>query len=106
MVQSFVICDRVLRDRFADENSLISLLQEIKARDFPAEVRHVCFFAELTSGHGETVVSFEVVDADERRAPVISARMGVPSPIHSLCCRWPCRPWVPCSRSPATIAAG
>jgi hypothetical protein len=74
---SFFICDRVIKDAMSGQQSVIGIVTQVHTTKFPAVSPPVWIWAELTSGHGQTPLSIEIVDCDEKRDPVMRAEAVV-----------------------------
>ena len=61
---SAIICERVIFDKITGMPSLINIIQNINAPNYP--IRHwLVFFCELTNGHGDTNTKVRIVDAEQ-----------------------------------------
>lgn len=65
---SAIICDRVIFDKITSMPSLINIIQNINAPQYPIR-NSIVFFCELTNGHGITPTTVKLVNAkDEDKA--------------------------------------
>jgi hypothetical protein len=63
---SVVICDRVIFDRITGMPSIINIIQNINAPQYPVRHNQIIFFCEMTNGHGNTRLKIRLVDLDNQ----------------------------------------
>ena len=59
---SAIICDRVIFDRISGMPSIINIIQNINAPQYPVRHNQIIFFCEMTNGHGNTKIKIRLVD--------------------------------------------
>lgn len=64
IVLSIMTCGRVIFDKMTGLASVIDIVQNINAPHFPIR-QNICFFSEMTNGHGKCLVKVKVVKTDE-----------------------------------------
>jgi hypothetical protein len=62
---SAIICDRVIFDKITGMPTLVSIIQVMNAAKFPVRTHSLCFFCELTNGHGKTKTMIRLVDVEQ-----------------------------------------
>lgn len=62
---SAIICNRVIFDKVTGMASIIDIVQNINAQQFPVRCGQIVFFCEMTNGHGKTDSSIRLVDTQE-----------------------------------------
>ena len=63
---SEIICDRVIFDRITGMPSIINIIQNINAAQYPVRHNQIIFFCELTNGHGNTKLKIRLVDIENQ----------------------------------------
>ena len=63
---SVIICDRVIFDRITGMPSIINIIQNINASQYPVRHNQIIFFCEMTNGHGNTKLTIRLVDLDNQ----------------------------------------
>lgn len=64
IVLSILTCGRVIFDKMTGLASIVDIVSNINAPKFPIR-QNICFFCELTNGHGKCSVKLKVVKSDE-----------------------------------------
>jgi hypothetical protein len=62
---SAIACEKVIFDKITGNASLITIIHNINAPQFPVRCATLVFFCELTNGHGQTNVKIKLVDVDQ-----------------------------------------
>ena len=62
---SAIICENVIFDRLTSMPSIINILQNINAPEYPVRHNRMVFFCELTNGHGLTDMKIKLVDSQQ-----------------------------------------
>jgi hypothetical protein len=62
MLLSAIICERVIFDRITGMPSIINIIQNINAPQYPVRYPSLVFFCELTNGHGKTNTTIRLVE--------------------------------------------
>ena len=63
---SIIICDRVIFDRITGMPSVINIVQNINAPQYPVRHNQIMFFCELINGHGSTRLKVRLVDVENQ----------------------------------------
>ncbi|MFG0285745.1 MAG: DUF6941 family protein [Phycisphaerales bacterium JB039] len=78
IILSLIPCQKVIQNAQTGDYSIIETLAHIRATGFPCSLPLFAIFAEFTGGRGTLTLEFRVVDADDARAPVCTARTTGP----------------------------
>jgi hypothetical protein len=70
-VLSLLLCDQIITDRITGKQSLIGLFSVIHTLRFPTHHPQLAVFASLTGGHGTVNLTIRIVDANEKRPPLV-----------------------------------
>lgn len=62
IVLSGIVCDQVVVDPETRQVSIIDVVRTISAAEYPARHQRLCFFFELTDGHGEVDLTVKLVE--------------------------------------------
>ena len=62
---SAVICERDIFDKISGMPSLINIIQNVNAPQYPLRYPQLVFFCEMTNGHGTTTMKIRLVDVQE-----------------------------------------
>jgi len=73
-VLALLVCDQIITDRITGKQSLIGMFSVIHALRFPVTHHQLAVFASLTGGHGEVTLTIRVIDANEKRSPLVEGR--------------------------------
>ena len=73
---SAITCDRVIFDKFTGMPSLINIIQNINAPRYPIQ-NILCFFCELTNGHGKTMTKIRLVNTQKEDKPLFEQQGAV-----------------------------
>jgi hypothetical protein len=73
---SAIICDRVIFDKITSMPSLINIIQNINAPQFPIR-NSIVFFCELTNGHGVTPTTVRLVSTSDEDKPLFEQNGNV-----------------------------
>ena len=66
---SAVTCNRVIFDKITGMASIIDIVQNINATNFPVRCGQLVFFCEMTNGHGRTETRIRLISSeDEEKA--------------------------------------
>jgi hypothetical protein len=76
-VLSLIVCDQIIVDRMSGKTSLIGMFGHIGAERFPVRHPQLCVFASLTDGRGKAPLRISIVDANDKRPPVVSGQANV-----------------------------
>lgn len=74
VVLAMLICDQIITDRITGKQSLIGLFSKVHAPGFPATHPQLCVFVALTEGYGQNDLTLRIVDADDKRPPIVEGR--------------------------------
>jgi hypothetical protein len=69
-VLTFTLADRVIKDNFTGQWSAINVVTQLHAHGFPADIDGLHIFMEFSDGRGQTPIDWQIVDAEQERAPV------------------------------------
>lgn len=73
-VLALLICDQIITDRVTAKQSLIGMFSVIHTLRFPTHHPQLAVFASLTGGHGVVNLTIRIVDANERRPPLVQGQ--------------------------------
>jgi hypothetical protein len=62
---SAITCGRVIFDKVSGMPSIIDIVQNLNAQNYPARNAQIVFFCELTNGHGTTKMKIRLVDTQQ-----------------------------------------
>ncbi len=82
-VQAMLIAEFIHQDPATGLFTLHRVFNEVQARQFPAAQGPFSVFLQLTDGHGPTLLTLRLIDADEARPPLLEAALPMvfPDPI-------------------------
>lgn len=72
---SAIVCERVIFDRISGMPSVINIIQNVNASQYPVRYPMVIFFCEMTDGHGSTKTKIRLVD-NQREQKIIFEQEG------------------------------
>ena len=63
---SSIICDRVIIDKITGMPTLVNIIQNIRAVNFPTRTSSLIYFCELTNGRGKTEATLRLVESKHK----------------------------------------